>query len=61
MNKNGEQYVPNGELQGDTGSIPDRGTSEGVTDTYGADVSQNATNRIGGIRPSTRSDGQEPA
>jgi hypothetical protein len=59
--ENGEMYKPNGELQGDTKPMPDRGTTTGVTDTYGADVSQDATNRIGSIRGATRSDGQEPA
>lgn len=59
--ENGDQYVPSGELQGDSRSIPDRGTSEGVSDTYGADLSQNATNREGSIRSSTRSDGMDPA
>ncbi|HYE41466.1 MAG TPA: hypothetical protein VEB23_16120 [Ramlibacter sp.] len=61
MNEKGEQYVPNGQLQGDDKAIPDRGTTTGVTDTYGADLSQDATNRMGSIKGATRSDGQEPA
>lgn len=56
-----EKLVPTGELQGDDKPMPDRGTSEGVSDTYGADLAQNATNREGGIRGSTRSDGMDPA
>ncbi|HEY8359106.1 MAG TPA: hypothetical protein VIL30_16745 [Ramlibacter sp.] len=56
-----EGYVPNGELQGDDKPMPDRGTSEGVTDTYGADLGQNATNRQGSIRGSSGSDGMDPA
>lgn len=48
-------YRPNGDLQGDTKSMPDRGTGSGVSDTYGADVSQGATNREGSIKGATRS------
>lgn len=49
--------MPSGQLQvaGDHG-MPDRGTSTGVTDTYGADLSQGADNRQGSIRGATRSD-----
>jgi hypothetical protein len=49
-------YVPNGEVQGDSTGMPNRGTSTGVTDTYGADLSQGADNRMGSIRGSTGSD-----
>ena len=48
------KYVPNGELQGDTKAMPDRGTSTGVTDTYGANLSGN--NRIGGMGNAAKSD-----
>ncbi|MGL5002118.1 MAG: hypothetical protein ACRDAM_04200 [Casimicrobium sp.] len=47
--------LPTGSLLGDTSALPDRGTSEGVTDTYGADVSGEATNRIGSIASSSKS------
>lgn len=57
--KKGDQYIPSGELQGDDYTMADRGTSRGVTDTYGADLSQSADNRIGSIRGATRSDGKE--
>jgi len=57
----GEQYIPNGELQGDSKPIPDRGSETGVTDTYGADLSPDAKNRLGGIRGATQSDGMEAA
>lgn len=50
---------PNGQLQGDSKSIPDRGTGTGVTDTYGADLSQGATNRSGGMGRATKSDPAE--
>lgn len=53
---NNDQYTPSGVLQGDDKSMPDRGTSTGVTDTYGADLSQGADNRIVGIRAATQSD-----
>ncbi len=53
-------YHPNGELQGDTKPMPDRGTSTGVTDTYGADIGQDATNSMGRL-DGTKSDGKEMA
>lgn len=43
-------------LRGDDKAMPDRGTSTGVTDTYGADVSGTAKNRKGGITGATGSD-----
>lgn len=49
-------YKPSGELQGDSKAIPDRGTGTGVTDSYGADLSADATNRLGSIRGMTGSD-----
>lgn len=40
-----EKYIPNGELQGDTKAMPDRGTKTGMNgDTYGSDLSVDATN-----------------
>lgn len=51
-----EMYEPTGELQGDDKPMPDRGTSSGVSDTYGADLGQEATNRIGSITSATKSD-----
>ncbi len=53
---NGDQYMPTGVLQGDDKPMPDRGTSTGVTDTYGADLSQGADNRTVRITAATRSD-----
>lgn len=48
-------YKPTGDLQGDTKAMPDRGTTTGLNgDTYGADLSQDATNRQGSV--STKSD-----
>lgn len=47
-------YKPSGELQGDTKAMPDRGTSTGVTDTYGANL--NGTNRRGGLGNAAKSD-----
>lgn len=52
-------YIPNGELQGDTKPMPDRGTSTGLNgDTYGADIGSDATNStsMGGA---AKSDGKE--
>lgn len=50
-------YRPSGELQGDTKAMPNRGTKTGMNgDTYGADLSGDATNRIGSIKSNTKSD-----
>ena len=51
MNKN---WMPTGNLQGDTSDMPDRGTSTGVTDSYGANLS--GTNRKGGLGNAAKSD-----
>lgn len=50
-------YKPSGELQGDTTSIPSRGTGTGMTgnaQTLGRSTDVNATNRIGSA--ATKSD-----
>lgn len=50
-------YIPTGELQGDTKGMPDRGTKTGMNgDTYGASLDPDATNSMGGISGSTGSD-----
>lgn len=50
-------YKPNGALQGDTHGMPNRGSKTGFNgDTYGADVSPDATNRMGSIKSATKSD-----
>lgn len=53
------EYTPNGQLQGDTSPMPDRGTSTGVSDSYGADLSEDATNSMGSITGATKSDGMD--
>ena len=50
------QYIPSGELQGDTGALRNRSTGTGVVDAYGADLSGDATNRAGSIKGSSKSD-----
>jgi hypothetical protein len=45
----------NTELRGDDKGMPDRGTSTGVTDTYGADLGQSAKNSMGSITGATKS------
>lgn len=48
---------PNDTVRGDTKAMPDRGTSSGMNgDSYGADLSQGATNSMGSIKGSTKSD-----
>jgi hypothetical protein len=57
MNEKLDKVVPRETLQGDTKPMPDRGTSTGLTDTYGAQTNLNATNRIGGMGNGAKSDG----
>lgn len=42
-------------LRGDDKAMPDKGTSTGVTDTYGADLSGSAKNSMGSITGATKS------
>lgn len=49
-------YKPNGEVQGDSRSMPDRGVSTGMSDSYGADLSGDATNSMGRIGSASNSD-----
>lgn len=42
-------------VRGDSKEVPDRGTSTGVTDTYGAELGGDATNSSGRLT-GTRSD-----
>jgi hypothetical protein len=46
-------HYPTGQIDGE--DLPDRGTKTHVVDTYGADISNNAKNRIGGISKATQS------
>lgn len=46
---------PNGELQGDSSGMPDRGVNTGVTDTYGANL-KDGYNSEGSITSATTSD-----
>lgn len=57
----GGMYRPNGNLQGDTKPMPSKGTGTGVSDTYGADLGQDACNCMENIGKATRSDGMEAA
>lgn len=50
------RYIPTGNIQGDARVIPDRGISTGVTDSYGADLSGDATNGQGSIGSASKSD-----
>lgn len=52
-------YKPTGQIQGDTKSMPDRGHSTGVSDTYGADLSGDACNCQGDIGRASKSDKQD--
>ena len=51
-----KNWMPTGELQGDTKAMPDCGCTTGVTDTYGADLSCEATNRLGSLNGGAKSD-----
>ena len=46
----------NSRVRGDESKLPDRGTRTGVTDTYGADLSEDAKNRVRGMTQDTQSD-----
>lgn len=47
--------LPTGELQGDDTPVKHVGTGTGVSDSYGASLSPNATNRRQSITSMTRS------
>lgn len=56
MGKNFPRPDGAGVVRGDSGAMPDRGTKTGMNgDTYGADLSPEATNRQGGISGATQS------
>lgn len=50
-------YRPNGELQGDTKPMPDRGVNTGVTDTYGGNLKTGLKGGKSSITGATGSDG----
>lgn len=53
-------YVPSGDIQGDTKALPDRGTSTGMGDnaqTGGMSLEPEATNRMGALKGT----GSDPA
>jgi hypothetical protein len=54
-----QNYRPSGDLQGDTKAMPERGSATGVDDSYGASLDGEATNGLGGISGSTKSDGMQ--
>lgn len=58
---NSGMYRVKDDLQGDSKPMPDRGTGSGVTDTYGADISEDATNRLGGMGTAANSNAVKPA
>lgn len=49
-------YKPNGELQGDSKPMPTKNEGSMAPDSYGADLSPDATNRMGSIRGTSKSD-----
>ena len=57
MGKNFPRPDGSGVVQGDSASMPDRGTSTalGGNETYGFDTSDKAINRQGGITGATKS------
>lgn len=60
MGKNFPRPDDSGVVRGDTAAMPDRGTSTGMAgDAYGADISQDAINRAGGIKSATQSHAPE--
>lgn len=59
MKQNGDLVSPTGKVEGAPGGIPSRGVTTGVTDTYGADLTGDATNRMGSMSGATKSDPAE--
>jgi len=59
MSDTNNRPLKDGSLRGDDKAMPDRGTSTGVTDTYGADLSPTAANKHGGISSATKSNPAE--
>ncbi|MFK7941814.1 MAG: hypothetical protein AB8B85_02690 [Paracoccaceae bacterium] len=53
-------YRPSAELQGDSKSIPSKGTETGITshgtEAHGKSLGQDSTNSMGRIRSSSKSD-----
>ncbi len=48
-----------GSMRGDESGVSSKGSTTGVTDTYGASVQPSATNRKGGISGATGSDAMD--
>lgn len=55
MSDTNSRPVKGGDLRGDDKSLPNRGSGTGVTDSYGADLSPGAKNRMGSITGATKS------
>lgn len=52
-----DNYIPSGKLMGDDAAMPDRGTATGMNgDSYGADLSPEAENRMGSLTAAAKSD-----
>jgi len=51
-----DMYRPSGQLQGDNKPMPYRGVSTGVGSTYGANITADAINRLGGMGNAAKSD-----
>lgn len=60
---NNDYHRPDGTgvVMGDTKPMPMREAGQGAPDTYGADLGMDATNRIGSIKSTSKSDGMETA
>jgi len=61
MNDN-DYHKPDGSgvVQGDSKPMPMKNEGSMATDTYGADLGPDATNRIGSIKSTSKSDPMEP-
>ena len=56
MSETNDRPGPDASIRGDTKDLPNRGTTVGVDDTYGADLGCDATNGCGRITGDTKSD-----
>lgn len=59
MQEQGNGPEANSRVQGDEKHLPNRGSRTGVEDSYGADLSPDATNKVRGLSRDTQSDAEE--
>jgi hypothetical protein len=63
QNQHTDYHRPDGSgvVQGDSKAMPMKDSGSMAPETYGADLGSDATNRIGSIRSTSKSDPMDPA